>query len=289
MLKLQEAIKKKEKMDYSDDMRNQKRIQAQLAALQQLKADASGHSDDEGEHTTGGDGSDAAAGELGLTPRHPEEKIKISLGGLKKTTPAPFLTVTSTKSDVSMEDTGDKKRKRDEELDHNKSSESAAAGSSHGRGTAPPEAKRQKLSAMEEIKMQQEAKKERENRKDHWLFEGIVVKILNKRVSDGAFYKKKGVILKVEDTYLALIKVLDTGHKLKIDQADLETVIPNKGGRVLIVNGAYRGEQGVLVDVLVDQFKAVVRVDSGPYRGNTLDKPYEDICKLASAEEQGTS
>ena len=41
--------------------------------------------------------------------------------------------------------------------------------------------------------MQQEQKrKEAKGRKDYWLHEGIVVKVLNKRLGDGKYYKEKG-------------------------------------------------------------------------------------------------
>lgn len=49
---------------------------------------------------------------------------------------------------------------------------------------------------------------------------------MNRSVGDGAYYKGKGVILRVHDRYVAELKMIDTNHILKIDQADLETVIP---------------------------------------------------------------
>lgn len=283
MLKMQEAIKKKEKMDTSDEMRNQKRIRAQLEALQQINEQNEAAAI--AETGAAAEGSDAAPEEP-PKPRDPEDKIKISFGGLKKT-PAPAPIALGAPSDASTLDaadatSGDKKRKRDQESIAERSSLSA----SHTAPSALPDAKRQKLSAIEEIRLQQEAKKERENRKDYWLCEGIIVKILNKKVADGAFYKKKAVVLAVERHFLGTIKVLETGHKLKVDQNDLETVIPNKGGRVIIVNGAYRGDEAILVDVNIEQFKTSVRIDAGPYRGNVVEKPYEDISKMATAEER---
>ena len=43
------------------------------------------------------------------------------------------------------------------------------------------------------------------------------------------YYKKKGVITKVEDHYQGIIKMLDTNDKIRIDQAHVETVIPAIG------------------------------------------------------------
>jgi DNA/RNA-binding protein KIN17 len=43
--------------------------------------------------------------------------------------------------------------------------------------------------------------------------------------------------------------MLDTNDKIRIDQAHVETVIPAIGKKVLVVNGAYRGQQAILEDI----------------------------------------
>ena len=43
-----------------------------------------------------------------------------------------------------------------------------------------------------ERQAQEEAKKERQNRKDYWLFRDIVVKVRNKKLADGKYDGKKG-------------------------------------------------------------------------------------------------
>jgi len=43
------------------------------------------------------------------------------------------------------------------------------------------------------------------------------------------YYKQKGVVRELIDDYTAVVKMLDSGDKLKLDQAHLETVIPNIG------------------------------------------------------------
>lgn len=50
-----------------------------------------------------------------------------------------------------------------------------------------------------------------------WLFENIVVKVMTKSLGD-KYYKQKGVIKKVVDSYGAEIKMIETGDKLKLDQ-----------------------------------------------------------------------
>ena len=43
------------------------------------------------------------------------------------------------------------------------------------------------------------------------------------------YYKKKGIITKVEDCYQAVVKMIDTNDKIRLDQAHVETVIPTIG------------------------------------------------------------
>ena len=87
---------------------------------------------------------------------------------------------------------------------------------------------KRKLSALDDIMKEQEAKKEKFGRKDYWLTEGIVVKVITKSLGD-KYYKKKGFIKQLVDEYTCHITMLDTGHTLKMDQAHLETVIPAEG------------------------------------------------------------
>src|SRR5690242_2731593 len=90
-----------------------------------------------------------------------------------------------------------------------------------------------------------------------------------------------GVIEKVVETFLAIVKMLDSGDRLKIDQDELETVIPQIGGTVKIVNGEYRGEVGTLLAVDQDKFAARVKITSeGEHKGRETWEEYEDICKL---------
>lgn len=72
----------------------------------------------------------------------------------------------------------------------------------------------------------EESKKEQQNRKDYWLAKGIVVKVTNKKLADGAYYKLKGVIKQVHDKFVGEIEMLDSGDVIKIDQDYCETVIP---------------------------------------------------------------
>ncbi|RYR07692.1 hypothetical protein Ahy_B05g075101 [Arachis hypogaea] len=49
-------------------------------------------------------------------------------------------------------------------------------------------------STLEELIREEEKKKEKINRKDYWLREGIIVKIMSKALAEKGYYKQKGVV-----------------------------------------------------------------------------------------------
>ncbi|KAJ7963800.1 DNA/RNA-binding protein KIN17 [Quillaja saponaria] len=137
-------------------------------------------------------------------------------------------------------------------------------------------------SVLDELMREEEKKKEMINRKDYWLHEGIVVKVMSKALADKGYYKQKGVVRKVIDKYVGEIEMLESKHVLRVDQLELETVIPQIGGLVKIVNGAYRGSIARLLGIDTDKFCAKVRIEKGPYDGRVLKAvEYEDLSKIA--------
>lgn len=136
-------------------------------------------------------------------------------------------------------------------------------------------------SALDELIREEEKAKERSNRKDYWLCEGIIVKVMSKDLAEKGYYKQKGVIHKVIDKYVGEIEMLESKHKLRVDQEELETVIPQIGGIVRIVNGAYRGSNARLLSVNTEMFCAKVQIEKGVYDGRVIQAiEYEDICKV---------
>ncbi|KAL8170213.1 hypothetical protein V2J09_022017 [Rumex salicifolius] len=133
-------------------------------------------------------------------------------------------------------------------------------------------------SALDDLMREEEKAKEKSNRKDYWLYDGIVVKVMSKALAD-----KEGGCEKVIDKYVGEIEMLDTNHVLRVDQEELETVIPQIGSLVKIVNGAYRGSNARLLAVDMDKFCAKVQIEKGLYDGRVIKAiEYEDICKIAS-------
>ncbi|XP_059843316.1 DNA/RNA-binding protein KIN17 [Hypanus sabinus] len=139
---------------------------------------------------------------------------------------------------------------------------------------------KKKKSALDEI-MEFEEQKKRSLRRDHWLHTGIVVKLITKKLGE-KYYKKKAVIKEVQEKYTAIIKMIDSGDKLKVDQTHLETVIPAPGKKLLVVNGGYRGNEAILDSIHEQSFSATIIIDSGPLQGRKVEGvQYEDISKLA--------
>ncbi|KAF9615682.1 hypothetical protein IFM89_026064, partial [Coptis chinensis] len=113
--------------------------------------------------------------------------------------------------------------------------------------------------AIDEVMKEDEKVKEQINRKDYWLCEGIVVKVMRKGLDNkGYYYKQRGLVVNVIDMYLAEIEMLERKDVIRARQAELETVIPHNGGLVKIVNGkcAYRGSNVRLISLDMDEFCA---------------------------------
>ncbi|NWR24064.1 KIN17 protein, partial [Emberiza fucata] len=140
--------------------------------------------------------------------------------------------------------------------------------------------KKKKKSALDEI-MELEEEKKRTSRSDYWLQPDIIVRIVTKKLA-GKYHKKKAVVKEVIDKYAAIVKVIDSGDKLKLDQIHLETVIPAPGKKVLVLNGGYRGNEGILESINEKRFSVTITIDSGPLKGRRVeDIQYEDVSKLA--------
>ena len=149
-----------------------------------------------------------------------------------------------------------------------------------GKESQPKDARsrKRKLSAFEEVlKMENQRK---QSRRESWLAKGIVVKVMHEGLGD-EYYRKKGVVENIKDEFTAIVQMLDSKDKLKIDQSHLETVIPAIGKPVLIVGGFHRGSQAVLERLDIDRYFVSVTITQGSARGKTVDRvPYEDVCKL---------
>lgn len=133
--------------------------------------------------------------------------------------------------------------------------------------------KESKKRSGESLSDEGDSKKLKED--DSWILPGIIVKMMNKEVGDGIFYKKKGEIIKLKDNYTADVKMIEAGKTLRVDQDDLETVIPGEGKQVMVLKGPHRGTIGILADVLVEEFKVIVELEE-----DLAQFPYEHVSKI---------
>lgn len=249
-LKRMEQIKAKEKMELDDEERSAKFIQSQIE-----RATAQGQEVQQIEYTE-------------LKRDNEDEKVTLSLSGLNKKKEGDALPSSSKDNPL---------KKAAIENPFKKPSASVSSGKQENK-TEKTGQKRK--SALDEIMEFEEKKKEKMNRKDYWLHEGIVVKIVTKKLGE-KYYKKKAVVKEVSDLYRAVIKMLDSGDKMRIDQSHLETVIPAQGKKVLIVNGAYRGEEAILESIDEKKFSCSVSIANGPLKGRIINGiEYEDISKI---------
>lgn len=239
---------KRIKADIADEEKLEKEIQRQIErAEQMIPVDKAGEEEE------------IKSRILEKNDGEGEKKIKLSLGLAKKIVETNEKRETSRLVfDEGENDIKNGKRRRDSE--------------NSGKN----------LSVLDEMMKEEEKAKERSNRKDYWLFEGIIVKVMSKALADKGYYKQKGIVRKVIDRYCGEIQMLENKHLLRVDQEELETVLPQIGGFVKIVNGAYRGENARLLAIDTDKFCAKVQIEKGIYDGRVLKAvEYEDICKLA--------
>ncbi|CAF4772494.1 unnamed protein product [Rotaria sp. Silwood1] len=251
---------RKDKMDLDDEQRRQKLIAEQIKRDQERGIQLS-----EPVFTE-------------LVRNEEDEKIQVTfkqtvVAEKKKLLPPSILASSSKKRANPTDETSD-------ETDAKKSKTETTVETSVFKKPLPVSSQRKK-SALEEVREMEEKMKEKRNRKDYWLHEGIVVKIITLKLGE-KYYKRKGIITKVENHYQAIIKMIDTNDKLRVDQAHVETVIPAIGKKVLIVNGAYRGQEATLEDIHQDTFSVDVTILKGSMIGTRVDSlSYEDISKLA--------
>lgn len=84
------------------------------------------------------------------------------------------------------------------------------------------------------------------------------------------------------DRYVGEVVMHGSGDVIRVDQAELETVLPSPGGWVLVVNGHHRGSAGQLRRIDTGCFQAQVALLGGRYDGQEVWLDYEDVCKLAA-------
>lgn len=97
---------------------------------------------------------------------------------------------------------------------------------------------------------------------------------MNHTLEDGIYYKKKGQILSINtNNHTLQLSMLDSNDLLQLDVHDVETVIPNMGKRVMILNGKFSGEIGSIQQLDMNQMTCDIQLtkSSEIVRGLSLD------------------
>ncbi|PAN03988.1 hypothetical protein GQ55_1G033200 [Panicum hallii var. hallii] len=273
--------RKRIKSDMAEDERQERMIARQIERAQKSLAKANDGDDGnaaEGESESESDSEEEYSGseDDGEKREDGSKEANKATGkiaiALQKSAPGQKVNPFEDKPKVNFgfdeEDSGVREKEKDE------------VANKKGKDVKATEARR---SALDELMKEEEKAKERSNRKDYWLCPGIVVKVMSKSLAEKGYYKQKGVVKKVINKYVGEIEMLESKHVLRVDQDELETVIPQIGGLVRIVNGAYRGSNARLLSVDTEKFCAKVQVEKGLYDGKVLRAvEYEDICKVSS-------
>lgn len=264
VLERQAKVARKEKQDKDDEERHMEYINQQI---ERNKREDNETTEDIAGFTELQRSSDAEAIKIQLK----STKIKQETGTFVK----PFKMMT--KRNATADDNDDDDNDDTCSVSSKKSRFSTCSAAS---SSSKKDSSQRKLSALDEIIKIEEYKKEKANRKEYWLCEGIVVKLITKALGE-KFYKQKGVVVEVMDRYCAKIKLLDTGEKVKIDQVHVETVIPAVGKPVRVLNGAYRNSKAILTNVDQDRFCCTIEIAAGPLKGRVINRvQYEDISKI---------
>jgi len=145
---------------------------------------------------------------------------------------------------------------------------------------------KRRINALDEIMKEEIDKKKLKEQDDPlmenaWLRSNIIVKINAKSLGD-KFYKKKGRIVDVVDDFSALIELNDGSAKIRVDQDDLETVIPSIGRKVMILWGKYCGEEAELVNIFTKEFQAELKLENGKVK----KLPYEQFSKVYCSSDE---
>ncbi len=105
-------------------------------------------------------------------------------------------------------------------------------------------------------------------------------------IMNGKYFKRKAAVDRLLDDYTAEITTLDSrpdsqdgGDVLRLDQDDLETVVPKETGKqVRILKGRYRGKRATVLTLDKHKYRASLELSDG----TVLDRvDYEDFSKLA--------
>ncbi|KAL4540228.1 hypothetical protein Ndes2437B_g01443 [Nannochloris sp. 'desiccata'] len=276
---------KRERADREEEERHQRALERQIERARQAAAEGKKIGEEDGGEGKGEE--DLAARDVNLEEL--EKPIGFSMPSSRLGSGG------SNSSAAAAEAAASAARRALPSVAFDEGDDSGPAARASGSGIPPPH-KKSKLEQLMERDLQ--AKKQRavsdataataaaaKPRKGPapWLAEGIIVKVISKALKEHGYYKQKGAVVRVIDAYIGEIEMSGSGDVVRVDQAELETVIPQPGGAVLVVSGPMKGCKGTLLAIDEKAFAAEIDVvvdrKSGEKKSAKLD--YEDFSKLA--------
>ncbi|KAL0486586.1 Kin [Acrasis kona] len=245
--------KKREQHDLTDMQRQLKLIEIQMQAAKEMERQAEKELQDEGKDVRPEEADENDLKQDDIHGEEPKPITPFSIANLKVKLEKPTFVINNENNDKHVptftNNVNDNKRK---------------------------------LSNLEQIRLEEEEKNKKYKQSHEtvkascWLKPDIVVKVLNKTLSDGQYYKHKGVVRNIEGS-AAEVEMLDSGDVLKIDQDYLETVIPQIGGEVRVLKGEYRGYRAILESVNIDKCYATLQICK---INKSIKMEYEDFSKI---------
>ena len=116
-----------------------------------------------------------------------------------------------------------------------------------------------------------------------WCRESLIVKVMDKVLGDGTYYKRKGRVLEVESASgLVTVEMKNSGDVLQLPERSLQCVIPTIGRAVLVVRGDFAGQRAILAGINVRKGTATVRID---LTGVEAVVKLKFVCKFKLASE----
>lgn len=275
-------MESQQKADLDEEERIQKSIEKQIAAAMANERER----EERGDNDNDEDGDEDEDGNEEKNDFHREEGEKITLGLFSTRTKRNITQVQDTNQDQEEQqehsneekqtESNSEKRKKilpflDEEFDDispsthtntNTTSSFIPSSSSTTTSSAPMTAlqaimeedrqrklRQQSLSNQKTHSNESKANENTNARFSYWLHPNIVVKILNKRLANGKYYKAKGVVEKITGGgYIGEIRILELKddnyesnnstnqvERIRVDQEELETVIPKVNSIIIII------------------------------------------------------
>lgn len=112
-----------------------------------------------------------------------------------------------------------------------------------------------------------------------WLLEGIDVRVICEELGQ-QYHNKKGRIESV-DNHSAMVRMMANNHLIRVDERNLQTIIPSKlGSKVLVLKGLYRSYQGIIDRIDLENEKISIKI-IGSSSDQSHEFDFDEVSKLS--------